>query len=285
MPLRFAITGANGQIGSFLVNSLRNSGHIVYELVRSPGKAQNKQYSQFFDLAQPKQLPSLKNIDVLIHTAYFFDTTDKDYETINVVGTQQLFAQAQQDQVPYSIFISTLSAHAKASSLYGRIKYQLEQLLIKNAANIAVIRPGLIFHDPLQGITATMDNFVRKFPIVPLIGKGKQLIHPCFLTDLGQLIGTLSLKQPKISQPILAATEQSITFKQLVKYLAKQRKKSVLLIPIPFFGIYFLLKALELFKIKIGLRSDSLLGIQYASTDNDFSALHHLGVQFNPLNI
>lgn len=283
--LTYAITGANGQIGSFLVDYLRKQGHIVYELVRSPEKTKNVIYYKFFDLAKPQQIPSLREIDILIHTAYFFDTANHHYEKINIMGTQVLLQQARSDHVKYFIYISTLSSHSAARSLYGKTKYRLEQLIMKENQNAVIIRPGLIFHTPLQGITATMDFFVKSNLIVPLIGLGKQLIYPCFLEELSQLIYLLSIKQPRIKQPIIASCEKPVTLKQLVKYLAKQRQKRVVLLPIPFYGIYFLLKIIEFFRLSIGLRSDNLLGMQYASTHLDFSETKNLGAYFKGLNI
>jgi len=47
------------------VEYLRNRGYIVYELVRSSEKAKDSKYYQFFDLAQPQKIPSLKGVDVL----------------------------------------------------------------------------------------------------------------------------------------------------------------------------------------------------------------------------
>lgn len=284
MKLVYAITGANGQIGSFFVEYLRNCGHTVYELVRASEKAKNKDYYKFFDLAQPQEIASLQGIDVLIHTAYFFDTKNKDYETINIEGTQKLFQQASRDRVKYSIFISTLSAHPSARSLYGQTKYELEQLLKSENQKVCIIRPGLIFHKPLQGITAAMDNFVRKFPFVPLIGNGMQLIYPCLLGELVNLIYELSINQPIITRPIIAAAEKAITFRELVKYLAKQRQKRVLLFPIPYHGIYYLLKIVEFFGLSLGLRSDSLVGIHYAGSEVDFSETRNLAVHFSELN-
>ena len=52
-PLVCAITGANGQIGSYLVDHFRNNGYIVYELARSKEKVKDEIYYQYFDLSQP----------------------------------------------------------------------------------------------------------------------------------------------------------------------------------------------------------------------------------------
>ncbi|EKD71152.1 MAG: surface polysaccharide biosynthesis protein [uncultured bacterium] len=281
--LVFAITGANGQIGSFLTENLRKNGHIVYELVRSPEKAKDKKYYRYFDLSTPDQMPSLFGIDVMIHSAHYFNTTDKDYEKINVLGAQKLFEQAKRDNLKYAIFISTISAFPTAHSLYGRTKYQLEQLL--QDENIAIVRPGLVFHQPLQGIIGTMDKFVVKYPVVPLIGKGDQLIYPCFLDELTKLILMISVNQPIITKPIIAAAEQSVSFKQLIKYLARQRQKKILLFPTSFNLIYSVLKTTELFGLSIGLRSDSLLGLQFSNNNIDFSETRKLGFQFNGLRI
>lgn len=283
-PLLFAITGANGQIGSFLTDYLRKQGHIVYELVRSSEKAHDDKYYKFFDLAQPQQIPSLQGIDVLIHSAHFFDSTAPDYKKINMNGSQKLFQQAKIDRLKYTIFISTLSAYSEARSLYGKTKYQIEQLLMTEHPNINIIRPGLVFHAPLKGVVGAMDNFVKKFPIVPLIGRGKQLIHSCFLEELAKLILMLSIKQPIVKNPIIAATTQAITFRQLVKCLAKKQQRKILLLPIPYYGIYSLLKIVEFFQLSIGLRSDSLLGLQYSNPHIDFSETQNLGVRFSELN-
>lgn len=280
--LCYAITGANGQIGSFLVDFLRKRRNTVYELVRAKDKAKEKKYYQHFDLAKPLEMPSLKHIDILIHTAHFSDTTDKNYKKINMLGTQKLFQQARADGVKYNIFISSISAHAAAFSLYGKVKYELEQLL--NEENpVLIIRPGLIFHTPLQGITAAMEHYVMKYPIVPLIGSGTQPIYPCLLTELAQLIETVSIKQPRIKKPIVAASENSVTLKELIKFLAKQNGKRILFLPIPFYAVYSLLRIMEFLSLPFGLRSDSLFGLQFVNKEMDFSETQNLGFSFNQI--
>lgn len=280
--LVYAVTGANGQIGSYLVDFLRKQGHTVYELVRSVEKVSDVRFFKAFDLTHP-DMPSLQGVDVLVHTAYFFDTSKKEYEAINIHGTEGLFRRAAHDGVKNAIFISTLSAHQAACSRYGRTKYQLELSLKQSFTNVTVIRPGLVFTSPLRGITAAMDTFVQKLPVVPLIGSGKQLIYPCHLNELARLIAGLGDQPYKNAKPIIAAAEQAVTFRELVQYLAKQRQRKVMLLPIPFFSLLLLLKTVEFCKLSIGLRSDSLLGLQYADPQVDFSETRAVGAVFSSL--
>ncbi|OGT37641.1 MAG: hypothetical protein A3F12_05000 [Gammaproteobacteria bacterium RIFCSPHIGHO2_12_FULL_38_14] len=282
-PLVCAITGANGQIGSYLVDHFRNNGYIVYELARSKEKVKDEIYYQYFDLSQPHHAPSLQNIDVLIHTACYFDTTNSNYQEINIIGTQKLFQQAKIDGVKCSIFISTISAYPSACSLYGRTKYRLEQYLANTYDNVVIVRPGLIFHTPLKGITAAIEKIVKNFSVIPMIGRGNQLIYPCSLQDLAKLILKLSIVQPSIKGPIVAAAEQAITLKELISYLAKREKKRVFFLPIPFYLVYWLLKTAEYFRLPIRLRSDNLLGLQYANQHIDFSEIKNLEMDFRAL--
>lgn len=279
MKIVYAITGANGQLGSFLTAYLRKQGHIVYELVRSESKAKNQNYYQYFDLQKSEKISSLIGVHVLIHAAFFFDVSNpKKYKDINTKGTVALFSQAKKDGVNYNIFISTLSAYANAKSLYGKIKYQLEQMLLKKG--VTIIRPGLIFCDSLHGIVASINNFIKKFPVIPVIGFGNQIIYPCHLEDLTKLIYQISLNQPFIKDPVAAASENAITFKKLVQHLENGNRKKVLSLPLPFFIIYFILKIAELIKLPIGLRSDSLLGLQYTNPIIDFIECKKLGGNF-----
>lgn len=275
--LRFAITGANGQLGSVLVQYLRKKGHVVFELVRTQEKAIDQQYYLFFDLEKPEEMPNLKGIDVLIHAAYFFDVScPEKYYVINVDGSRALFLEANECCVPYKILISTISAYKNSRSLYGKTKYEIEQIYLKNSL---VLRPGLILNDPLAGIAGVIQKFVRKYTLVPSIGAGNQMIYPCPIEDLVEKIFHCSIHHVYYHQPIFVGKEIPITLKQLILQFSKQEDKKIYIIPIPFFVIYAVLKLLETIKISIGFRSDSLIGLQYANPEIDFDSARKIHTQ------
>ena len=74
-----------------------------------------------------------------------------------------------------------------------------------------------------------------------------------------------------------------MTFKELIKFLAKQNGKRNLFLPIPFYAIYSLLRIMEFLSLPIGLRSDSLLGLQFVNKEMDFSETKNLGFSFNQI--
>lgn len=279
----YAITGANGQIGRYLVSYLRQMGNIVFELVRSIDKAADEKYYRFFDLCEQSNMPSLQGVDVLIHTAYFFDLKDiEKYKAVNINGTIALFEKAKCDYVTYSIFISTISAYESAKSIYGRTKFQLEQHL-SLYDNVIIVRPGLIFHHPLQGIAASLDRYIRTLHIVPIVSSGKQLIYPCLLDDLAKFIFKLSQEKSVSHNALVAASPVPITLTELIEYLSRQAQKKIFTLKIPFFFIFLTLKTLEKLRISLVLHSDNLLGLQYTDPCIDFSCTQKLGGEFHSL--
>lgn len=272
--LKCAVTGSNGYVGKHIVNALRLQGCIVYELGRSKQQAQLENFFLEFSLNH-STLPNLQHIDVLIHCAYDFSAnTINKSKQINLDGTQRLFQHANASGVKRIIFISSLSAFENAKSVYGKTKLAIEVQAKKFGA--IIIRPGLIFGKKTQGIVGAMQQFVKKSPVVPLISLGNQKFYLCYIDDLCHLISNLIVINKVSDKPIVAASKQPITFRQLTKELAKNENKKVILIPIPFSLIWLGLKLLEILSFNIGLRSDSLIGAQFYNKNPDFSGLEVL---------
>lgn len=111
-----------------------------------------------------------ERVDAVIHTA--LDSRSHAYET-NVEGTRRWLAEAQAAEVTTQVLLSSLSADAGARADYGRAKYALEQDFL--AAGQIVFRLGVVIGD--GGMFARMVDSTRRYPFVPLLDGGKQLIY------------------------------------------------------------------------------------------------------------
>jgi len=279
------VTGASGFLGSNLSLHLHSRGIRVVRSVRQrvPASEDDVLEHTLGERAPTEATFRAHQVTCVVHCAYDFNaTTWRQIHQRNVEGTLTLARAAYAAGVRKQIFISTLSAFPGCSSRYGRAKLETEQGMLNLGA--AVIRPGLIYNQSPRGLVGTISKLAARFPVIPIIGTGKQLQYTCHLDDLCACIG--ELLAPKTEwpppSPIVAAHEQPVRFKDIVRLLAAQAgRKQLLLVPVPWQLVWLGLTMLEALKINIGLRSDSVIGLQRAFNGPlDFGANRSLGCNF-----
>jgi nucleoside-diphosphate-sugar epimerase len=283
MKTKIAITGANGFIGSYLTQFLTQQNFTVRQMGRTLSPAPQPDFIPF-TLGKQFTADALAGCDALVHCAYDFSALGYTaIRKVNVEGTLELFSQARDKGIKKIIYISSTSAFKEAVSDYGKAKFEIEQ----RAApfGVIIIRPGLVFDKHNGGIIRALEKFVKKFPLVPIIGKGQQEFYPCHVEDLATLITTILASNIKNNNPIVAASEEKITFKQLMLTLAELHGRSVLPIPVPYEFLFTGLKLAEALRLKTGLRSDSLKYMKFSNKEMDFSATRALNIYFRPFSV
>jgi len=279
-----AITGSTGYIGGHLKNYFVQLGHVVYDMGRLPCKGNESHFIPFQLNKETNSLP-LESIDVLIHCAYDFSVLGAEaIDNVNVKGSLRLFEQAKNAGVKKIISFSTTSAFAETSSDYGRAKYQIEQLA--KPFDVLSVRPGLVFSKHPGGIVGAMDRLIQKLPVIPIIGKGDQIFFPCHIDDLSRLLEYLITHEvDSMGDPIVAASEQVITFKEMIKVLAAAHQKKVITISLPYHFLFMGLKCAELLKLKTGLRCDSLKYMKNYNENLNFHSLQQMNFSFRPFTL
>ena len=276
--MKLLITGSNGFLGSYICKSLRDK---KIDIIESSKDIDDKK-KFFLNLGQNiktnRNLIILKKIDVIIHCAFNFNCNNyEEHLKININGCRDLFDLAQKNNIKI-IYISSISSFAKARSLYGKIKYQIEELAKKN--NAIIVRPGLIYSKNSKGIFGTIEKLINVFPIVPLINFGNQGIFTCKIEVLSKLIEKLIMMKNKKYILITAASENKISFKSMIKIIAKKRNKKIILIPFPSIVIYFLLHINSMVKIIKNIKKDNLTSILNNNNKPDFKELNKLQIKF-----
>ena len=173
-PLRVAITGANGFIGSALCASMRDAGWLVREITRQQKSrylphdsvdfvANGLGRADFVDAVGVGDIDgstdwahTLRDCDVVVHLAAHQTATrqssaqaDLAFERVNALGTLNLAKQAAASGVKRFVLLSTVKIHGEATppsstwieasppnpqSLYSQSKYRAEMALIAAAA-------------------------------------------------------------------------------------------------------------------------------------------------------
>ena len=290
---KILVTGANGFLGTHLLNSLLEQGHTVYGLARNPNKIVII-HPQFVvvkgdlnsaQLSWVELLPD--DLDVCIHTAGLVHSYQiDDFNKVNVEGLKFLVdALKTKGHLINSfkfILISSLASAGPVSfgemknetdldfpvSSYGRSKKAAEEILkLYGPKNwiISIIRPPMIIG---PGDTAVLDIFkMVKSRIIILPGINSKLKEYSFVCvyDLVNTI-VLVLKSNK-SHFLYSAHDEVITFQELVNQIKKCMKiRIVFYLPIPIILIRWLSKILafihQFFNHNLRLTPDKIFELE-----------------------
>jgi nucleoside-diphosphate-sugar epimerase len=274
------ITGANGFLGSTLVTYFRKDGWRVIALVRNAQKYKSSgvEYVEY-DLSRPFDASVFAGADYLVHTAYVkYDNKHPDALKINLEGARRLLKASRQHKLKRNVFISSMSAHAGAESVYGKQKLAIEKLF--KGPDCAVIRAGLIMGN--GGMVKQMTDFMKSKHAVPLIGGGKQPLQVVAVYDLVRVIKIILTKN--LSGTLTIATPEVYTYKAFYDALRKHLGIIVVFIPIPLSALLGIVKLTSLLHLPISINEDNVLGLKNLRSAKTADDLRTLGIKLDSLD-
>ena len=271
-----AITGANGFIGSALTQFLENAGFPVITLVRKKYGRKNGQ-ERLYDLQQPPAADLLANVDVLIHCAVIWANGEVDAAQLNYQGTENLITCARNSGVKKIIFISSVSAHDKATSAYGRGKFCTESLF--DLQKDVVLRCSLVIGQ--GGLFGRMLYHALSKRMIPLFYKGRQQVQIISIDDV--LTSVLTIITGNLAGRYILANRQHISYRSLFETIACVYKKRIIFIQVPVFIIQLLIKITSLLKLPFPVNNENIQGLKMVQFMDPEASLQQL--QLNPASL
>jgi nucleoside-diphosphate-sugar epimerase len=275
------ITGASGFVGSQLVKFLSVRGWNVVGLVRDPEKSETLKNVRYvaYDLSKPFDEAILEGIDYLVHTAYVkFDHAHRDAFEVNINGTERLLAVAREHGVKKSIFMSSMSAHEGAVSIYGRQKLAIEAML--DASNDVILRCGLIVGN--GGIVQQMANFLRTKRIVPLVDGGTQPLQIISIHNLLQVIE--QVLERDLYGRFVVANPEVYAYKELYKTMGRQLGVNPMFVPVPFFVLLAAMRTVAFLRLPLAVNEDNLQGLRKLRAVDNAADVKELDVKLDTLD-
>lgn len=276
---KIVITGANGFLGTELVKSFKQDAWQVVAMVRNAHsyKTAGVKYVEY-DLSKPFDDAALAGADYLVHTAYVkFDSKHPDALKTNLEGAKRLLAASRKHKLKHSVFMSSMSAHSEAESVYGKQKLQIEKLF--SGPGSAAIRSGLIVGN--GGIVKQMADFMRSKHVVPLIGGGKQPLQIIAVYDLVRVIKTILTKNQ--SGVFTIATPEIYSYKTFYQKLSQRLGIKVLFVPVPLGLLLGITKLTGLLHLPFSINSDNVLGLKNLRSAKTADDLKTLGLKLDTL--
>ena len=265
-----AITGANGFIGSSLLQYFYDQHYPVIALARTHSiKAPAEVRS--FNLEQPLQPDLLDGVDILIHCAFIKADAHAEAGKLNYEGTRSLIECAHRNNVKKIIFFSTVSAHVHALSSYGKSKLATESLF--NLQTDAILKCSLVIGN--NGLFQRMLHHVLSKKFIPLINGGQQPMQVIAIDDVLKAVDYIMNND--MAGRFILANKQQFTYRSFFKTVARINNRHIYFIPLPGVLLQAIINISNLFRLRVPVNNDNLQGLNtmvYMDPDSSLAQLH-----------
>lgn len=224
--MKILLTGANGFIGSAILERLLAAGHHVTACARSRRNLPASEQLSFLQadftqmLAPEAWAAHLAGVEAVINCAGILRERRRgDFTRIHEQAPQALLSACQAHGTPKLIQISALGSADDGEFIAS--KHRFDAALLAAAPTATVIRPSVVV-SPRGSYGGT--SMLRALSATPglllLPGEGDQRIQPVLLEDLAELV--LRCLQPEVAagQVLYAVGPQVLTLRE---YLLAQR--------------------------------------------------------------
>jgi nucleoside-diphosphate-sugar epimerase len=209
--MRIVVTGTTGKLGSEVMKALPKAIPFFREDFNSPEA-------------------KLKDADIIIHIAGCIRGSFEELYHGNVATTEILLKNAP--KLKRFIYIST----AVEFGDYCLTKRSAEKRVKESGKSYIILRPTIIIFDDDDRSLNKLFKLIKRFPVVPLLGGGDNLMQPVYYKDVVQcIINSIKLKQ---DSTIYIAGKDILSFKDIAYKVVKHLNKTWRYISLPKFFVY-----------------------------------------------
>ncbi len=186
------VTGGTGVMGSVLVRRLAQKGNRVRVLTLpdDPYCERVTDYTDDMVFGSVIDRPTVRNAVKGVHTVYHLAAViitddDSQYEQVNYNGTRNMVEESAAAKVKHFVHVSSASVVYPKTTPYSISKRAAEAAVRNSSLNFTIVRPTLVYGVGRGGQEFDMFlNYLRKFPVIPFIGRGYALKQPVFVDDI-----------------------------------------------------------------------------------------------------
>lgn len=268
------ITGITGHTGTWLLKRLIKENYlgpircVVREgsdtsLIDKSGLNIEKVYGDLDDAAFLKE--STMGVKTIVHISW-------------IMHSPKIVEAAIANNVNWAILVHTtgrFSKYKSASEEYINIEDSLLEL--KDKINLTVLRPTMIYGSEADRNMIKLIDFLNRFRLFPLFGKGENLMQPVHARDLGNAYYDV-LMNPSITMNnnYNLSGKNPLTYRKLIETVSKKLHKKTTLVTLPLGFSVFSARVYNKLTSKALISEEQVLRMQedkafsYEKAKNDF---------------
>jgi len=258
--LKIVLTGANGFLGSHLVDRLLKEEVDIHCIVR---KSSNLKWLEGKNITLhtcglediPAMSEVFENVDYIFHLAGTVAALKyEDYLYGNVDLTRNVFEATlpHAAKIKNIVVTSSLAVGGPSDvqnklneadgfnpvSLYGKAKVEQEKMCDNYSEKlpITIVRPSVISGEREVELFEFIQTVNQGF--VPLVGFGEKYVGIIHVSDLVEAMYQLALCEKAVGQAYYLSSEEIISWKDLAEICSKKLGKKPFVLRLPHFVIY-----------------------------------------------
>lgn len=260
--MRVFVTGATGFTGSRTVPLLLGRGWEIHCLYReSSDRSVLPQTEIHWHLGnlenQEKLTEAMQGCDTLVNIA-----------SLGFGHAEIIVKSAQAAGIQRAIFISTTAIFTKLNSQSKRTRLTAEAAIQNSDLNYTILRPTMIYGSLRDRNMYRLIRLLRRFPLIPIFGKGNYLQQPVFVDDVANAI-LQCLDQPKtIGKSYNIAGKKALTYNEVIDNIATIMDRKIYKLYLPDKIVIKFLRLLEKMKIPFPIKAEQ---VKRLNENKDFS--------------
>lgn len=249
--MKILLTGATGFTGSFVLARLRERGAQPRCLVRATSDRTELGDAEIVegDIGDETSLDrALRGVDVLLNTA-----------SIGFGQAPLLVAAAERAGVRRAIFISTTAVFTTLNAKSKSVRLAAEQAIESSALDWTILRPTMIYGTSRDRNMARLIRFLRRWPVLPVVGDGESLQQPVYVGDVATAVLRALDSPSTVRRAYNISGAEPLTFNQVVDTITNALGRRVWKVRVPVGPPVALLHGLERLGLRLPVRAEQLL--------------------------
>ena len=248
--MKVAIIGGTGFVGSYIIDQLIASDHIVRLLVRSEGLSSIDRTGGCELIEGSVQDPvaladCLSGSDAVIYLIGIlreFPSRGITFEELQFRAVERVIRLAEEQGVKRFLLMSANGVRPDGTA-YQRTKYQAEEALKSSNRDWTIFRPSVIFGDPrgrMEFCTQLRRDIIDSPLPAPLffdgllpVGAGQFELAPVCVEDVAEAFVRTLEHRETIGRSLQLCGPERLTWKQILTTIASAVDKTKLMMPAP----------------------------------------------------
>ena len=249
MNKKIILPGGAGLVGQNLVARLNAAGYsdiIVLDKHKSNLKVlhevQPDIVAEYADLAEPGewQRHFQDAYAVVMLQAQIGGNDYQEFVRNNVDSTRLILDEIKQNNIPYTVHISSSVIESVANDYYTNTKKEQEVMVRDSGIACVILRPTLMFGWFDRKHLGWLSRFMKKIPIFPIPGHGRYMRQPLYAGDFCNIIIGCIEKQMTSGVYNISGHEQ-VDYIDIIREIRRATHAHTLILKIPYWLFYSLL--------------------------------------------